>query len=216
MCYISLISWFKFSLRKIKFGVLYDERTWSKYILSLNQHSDCTKWQDNEVTKINRIKIIQTSVLSHLWKGPDFLCCPSKITNTQEIMKDVKNLSCHVCNSLSSSSLQLSVPPSYLQPQSHFLGDGRLGEDGLDVGHQLTDQPAALRTNQIALLLNAGDHSEVEGEVGGDDPTDSLLVQLVVTLQVYTQGGVTRKKRSERVRSSINIYRGNIREQGKY
>lgn len=66
------------------------------------------------------------------------------------------------------------------------------------MGHQLTGQPAALWTDQIALLLNAGDHGEVEGEVGGDDPTDSLLLQLVLTLQVYTQEGVKGKKEKER------------------
>lgn len=87
----------------------------------------------------------------------------------------------------------LSISPeskrrTHLQPQPHSLGDGRLGEDGLHMGHQLAAQPAALRTNQIALLLDAGDHGEVEGEVGGDDPTDSLLLQLVVTLQVWTRG----------------------------
>lgn len=75
--------------------------------------------------------------------------------------------------------------PSYLQSQSHSLGDGRLREDGLDMGHQLSGQPAALRTDQITLLLNAGDHSEVKGEVSGDDPANSLLLQLVLTLQVY-------------------------------
>ena len=80
-----------------------------------------------------------------------------------------------------------SISSSYLQPQSHSLGDGRLGKDGLDSWHQLTGQPSALWTNQIALLLNAGDHGEVEGEVSGDDPTDSLLVQLIVILEVYAQ-----------------------------
>lgn len=54
------------------------------------------------------------------------------------------------------------------------------------MGHQLAAQAAAFWANQVALLLDAGDHGEVEGEVGGDDPAYSLLLQLVVTLQVYT------------------------------
>lgn len=49
----------------------------------------------------------------------------------------------------------------YLQAQSHFLSDSRLREDGLDVGYQLSGQPATLWTNQIALLLNTGDYSEI-------------------------------------------------------
>lgn len=74
---------------------------------------------------------------------------------------------------------------SYLQSQSHSFGDGCLREDGLHVGHQLTGQPTPLGSDQIALLLNARDHGKVEGEVGGDDSTDSLLLQLLLTLQVY-------------------------------
>lgn len=88
------------------------------------------------------------------------------------------------------SGLLFACPGSdcrtHLQSQPHSLGHGRLGEDGLHVGHQLAAQTAALWTNQVALLLDAGDHGEVEGEVGGDDAPDSLLLQLVVALQVYT------------------------------
>lgn len=96
----------------------------------------------------------------------------------------------NVVSESSVSGLLFTCPGSecrtHLQSQPHSLGHGCLGEDGLHVGHQLAAQTAALWTNQVALLLDAGDHGEVEGEVGGDDPTDSLLLQLIVTLQVYT------------------------------
>lgn len=79
---------------------------------------------------------------------------------------------------------------SYLQSQSHSLGYSCLRENGLNMGHQLTGQPAALRANQLALLLNAGDHSKVQREVSGDDAADPLLLQLLMTFQVCRHEGV--------------------------
>lgn len=63
------------------------------------------------------------------------------------------------------------------------------------MGDQLTGESTALWANEIALLLNAGDYSKVEGEVGGDDSTDSLLLQLLLTLQVYDKGRIEIEKR---------------------
>lgn len=82
----------------------------------------------------------------------------------------------------------------YLQPQSHSLGHGRLGEDSLYVRHELSGQSTAFWTNQITFLLNSRNHSKVEREVGGNDSTDSLLLQLLLTLQVCKEQN-PRKKR---------------------
>lgn len=75
-------------------------------------------------------------------------------------------------------------PPAHLQAQSDPLGDRRLGEDGLHVRNQPAAEAAALWANQVALLLDAGNHGEVEREIGGEDPPDALLLQLLVALQV--------------------------------
>lgn len=97
----------------------------------------------------------------------------------------LKSNICHFLKAPEGEPLCCLCSTSYLQAQPDSLGDGRLGEDGLDVGHQLAAEPAALWPDEVALLLNAGDHGKVEGEVGGNDPTDSLLLQLFLTLQVY-------------------------------
>lgn len=83
-----------------------------------------------------------------------------------------------------SSRLNMQVA-TYLHSQSHSFGDSRLGKNGLNVGHQFTAQPPALWTNQIALLLNAGNHGKVQGEVSGDDPTNPFLFQLLLSFQFY-------------------------------
>lgn len=57
------------------------------------------------------------------------------------------------------------------------------------MGDQLSAQSAALWTNQVALLLDAGNHGEVEWEVCGDDAADSLLLELLVAFQVWAVGG---------------------------
>lgn len=62
------------------------------------------------------------------------------------------------------------------------------------MGHQLAGQPTALRTDEIALLLYARHYCKVEGEVGGDDSTDPLLLQLLLTLQVCVK---VKKKKPE-------------------
>lgn len=82
----------------------------------------------------------------------------------------------------------------YLQPQSHSLGHGRLGEDSLYVRHELSGQSTAFWTNQITFLLNSRNHSKVEREVGGNDSTDSLLLQLLLTLQVCKEQNPRKKK----------------------
>lgn len=83
-----------------------------------------------------------------------------------------------------SPPLYLPHPLPHLQPQPNSLGDCCLREDGLDMRDQVTGQLTSLWANQVALLLDAGHHSEVEGEVRGDDAADSLLLQVLVTLQV--------------------------------
>lgn len=74
---------------------------------------------------------------------------------------------------------------SHLQSQPHSLGDSSLREDSLNLRDQLTGQPTALWTNEITLLLYTRHYCKVEGEVSGDDSTDSLLLQLLLALQVY-------------------------------
>lgn len=83
----------------------------------------------------------------------------------------------------------LVLPPPHLQTQPDALGDGRLGEGGLHLGHQLAGQRAALGADQVALLLDARHHGEVEREVRGDDATDALLGQLLLALQLWGGGG---------------------------
>ena len=83
-----------------------------------------------------------------------------------------------------SPPLYLPHPLPHLQPQPNSLGDRCLREDGLDMRDQVTGQLTSVWANQVALLLNTGHHSEVEGEVSGDDSADSLLLQLLMTLQV--------------------------------
>lgn len=76
----------------------------------------------------------------------------------------------------------------YLQSQPNSLGDGSFRENGLHVRHQFSGQPPAFWTDEVTFLLNAGDHGEVKGKVGGNDPADSLLLQFLLALQVYSKG----------------------------
>ena len=78
----------------------------------------------------------------------------------------------------------LFLPP-HLQPQADPLGDGRLGEGRLHHGQQLAGEGTPLRANQVALLLHARHHGQVEREVGGDDAADALLAELLLALQVW-------------------------------
>lgn len=78
--------------------------------------------------------------------------------------------------------LLLLLLPAHLQAQPDTLGHCCLGEGCLHLGHQLAGQVTSLWTNQVALLLDAGHHSKVEWEVGGDDATNSLFPQLFLAL----------------------------------
>lgn len=86
---------------------------------------------------------------------------------------------------LSFFSFLLLIVPPHLQPQADPFGDCRLGERGLDHWHQFTCQRASLRSNQVALLLDTWHDGKVKGEVGGDDPTDSLLAEFFLTLEIW-------------------------------
>ena len=83
--------------------------------------------------------------------------------------------------------LLLLLLPAHLQPQPDTLGHCCLGEGCLHLRYQFASQLTSFRTNQVALLLDAGHHGKVEWEVGGDDATDSLLHQLLLALQVWRE-----------------------------
>ena len=67
----------------------------------------------------------------------------------------------------------------HLQGQLHPLGDCVLREGGLHQGHQLARQRAALGADGVIVLVEPRHDDEVQGEVGGDDAADALLLQLL-------------------------------------
>ena len=56
-----------------------------------------------------------------------------------------------------------------LHPDLDLLGQGALGEEGLHVVFHGGGDDAAVRSDRVHLLFDAGDDGKVEWEVGGED-----------------------------------------------
>ena len=67
----------------------------------------------------------------------------------------------------------------YLEPNFDLLGEGALGEHGLDLRHHGAVDHAALGAYGVHLLPDPGDDSEVLREVCGQDPCDAIGVQIL-------------------------------------
>lgn len=72
----------------------------------------------------------------------------------------------------------------HLQRQLHSLGDSIFWEGGLHQGDQLALQKAPLRADGVIVLAEPRHDHEVQGEVGGDDATDPLLLQFLQAPQL--------------------------------
>ena len=67
----------------------------------------------------------------------------------------------------------------YLQPNFDFLGERPLREDGLNLRHNRGIHDSPLWPDGVHLLADPGDDGEVLREVGGQDPSDPVRVQVL-------------------------------------
>ena len=76
--------------------------------------------------------------------------------------------------------LSLSRPEHvYLEPDFDLLGEGALGEHGLDLRHYGAVDHTALGPDGVHLLPDPGDDGEVLREVRGQDPCDAISVEIL-------------------------------------
>lgn len=71
----------------------------------------------------------------------------------------------------------------HLQAHADPFGQRTLREHCLHLRDHCAAQHAALGPDQVAVLLDAGYHSEVLWEVTRDDAADALTVQVLSTVQ---------------------------------
>ena len=67
----------------------------------------------------------------------------------------------------------------YLEPHFDLLGEGPLGEHGLDLRHDGRVDDAPLGPDGVHLLADARDDGEVLGKVGREDTRDAVRVQIL-------------------------------------
>lgn len=72
----------------------------------------------------------------------------------------------------------------YLQSDPDPLGEGPLGKHCLHLGYDGAAQDATLRTNEIAVLLDARHHGKVLREISCDDSANALPLELLWGVQV--------------------------------
>lgn len=75
----------------------------------------------------------------------------------------------------------------YLEPDFDLLGEGALGEHGLDLGHHGAVDHAALGADGVDLLPDPGDDGEILREVRGQDPRDPIGVQILKLSHFWTK-----------------------------
>ena len=67
----------------------------------------------------------------------------------------------------------------YLETDFDLLGEGALGEHGLDLRHYGAVDHTALGPDGVHLLPDPGDDGEVLREVRGQDPCDAISVEIL-------------------------------------
>ena len=84
--------------------------------------------------------------------------------------------------------LSLSRPEHvYLEPDFDLLGEGALGEHGLDLRHHGAVDHAALGPDGVHLLPDATDDGEVLREVGRQNSRYSVGVQILQLGHFWTK-----------------------------
>lgn len=72
----------------------------------------------------------------------------------------------------------------YLQPDPDPLGESPFRKHSLHLGHNGAAQDPTFRPNQIAVLLDARNHSKVLREIPCDDSANALPLELLWGVQV--------------------------------